>query len=81
MIFLTLLFVNIYTFVSSIRLSEDINNYEKQIAQLEQQNQDLENQTYKINSLKYAQDLAQSAGFTNTASPIYLNGPNYAFKP
>lgn len=80
-VFLTLLFVNMYTFISSIRLSDDINTFEQQTAIYKLKNQDLEEKIYKVDSLQHARETATSMNFTENTTPLYMNGPNYALKP
>lgn len=81
LLFFVLLLVNVFIFVSSIRLSEEINQYEKNTAKLKQKNEDLENQIYRIDSLQHARFVAPQMNFTVVSSPLYLNGLNYALKP
>lgn len=80
-LFFVLLFINMYTFVSSIRLSDDIDTFERQTAILKQKNQDLEEKIYKVDSLQHARDVASAMNFTQNPTPLYMNGPNYALKP
>ncbi len=80
-LFFLLLAVNIYIFVSGIKLSDKINQYEGQISQLTNENLDLENQTYEVDSLQFASSMAAKFKFDQKAQPIYFENLNYALRP
>ena len=74
--FFVLLFVNIFIFVRSIALGSEINFYEKEIKKVHQENIELSNKTYEIDSLQYAASLAARLEFTQSVKPFYLEGLN-----
>jgi len=77
-IFFILLSINIFIFVHSITLGSEINFYEKEIKKVHQENIELSNKTYEIDSLQYAASMAANLEFTQTAKPFYLEGQKYA---
>lgn len=77
-IFLVLVSVNIYVFINSLKLSDNINRFEKEIKTLHQENLGLENRIYEVDSLQYAASLAGRLDFTQKAQPVYLDNLKYA---
>lgn len=77
-VFLILITVNIFVFVHSIKLSDEINQFEAETKTLHQENSSLENQMYQIDSLQYAASVAASFNFTQKAQPVYLENLKYA---
>lgn len=73
--------LNAFIFVSSIRLSDEINQFEKNTYELTRENQNLEQNMYTLDSLQYAQKIAPSLDFHAADEPLYLNTSNYALKP
>ena len=78
-VFFILLIVNVFIFVKSIDLGNDINYFEKEIKQIHQKNTELANQTYRIDSLQYTASVAAEFEFTQQAKAIYLDNLKYAF--
>jgi hypothetical protein len=70
--------INVYTFVSGISSGNEINRMEKSIISLRQENQELENKIYSLNSLEHAASAAASMNFINKSTPIYLESLKYA---
>lgn len=81
LLFTGLIAVNIYIFVSSIRLSSTINTYENSIEKLDLENKELENKSIQVDSLQYAASLAAKLKFQKDAQPLYLKTSEYAFRP
>ena len=77
-IFLILVSANIYVFLNSLKLSDNINRFEKEIKVLHQQNLSLENRVYEVDSLQFAASLAGQLDFTQKAQPVYLDNLKYA---
>jgi len=77
-IFLVLVSANIYVFLNSLKLSDEINHFENEIKNLHQENLNIENKIYEVNSLKYAASIASELDFTQKAQPIYLENLKYA---
>lgn len=76
--FFILLIANVFIFVHSITLGNEINRFETEIKKLHQENIKLSNKTYEIDSLQYASSMAAQLDFTQTAKPIYLDEQTYA---
>ena len=76
--FFILLFVNMSILVHSISLSHEINIYENEIKKIHQENIELSNKAYEIDSLQYAASMAARLEFTQSATPFYLEGQKYA---
>jgi hypothetical protein len=76
--FVILVIGNFYTFVNSIKLSDDINRFENKIIKLKQDNLILENKIYDIDSLRFASSMAAQLNFSITSEPIYLDNLKYA---
>jgi hypothetical protein len=80
-IFITLvilLLCNIFVFLQSIKLGDQINKYEKEINRLHQENLILENNVYEVDSLQYASSMAAMLNFTQKAEPTFLDELKYA---
>lgn len=75
-----LLVGNLYIFVHTIQLSDDINRFEKEIRNIHQENLTLENKVFEVDSLRYAASLAAELDFSNKSEPFYLERLRYAFK-
>ena len=78
LIFLALIAGNIFVFVYSLNLSDDINHFEKGIEKLHQENLNLENNIYEVDSLQYAASMAAKLDFIKKAEPSYLENLKYA---
>lgn len=77
-IFSVFISANIYIFIQSIKLSDKINRFEKEIKILHQENLTLENKIYDVDSLKYASSMAAQLEFIQKAQPVYLENLQYA---
>lgn len=62
-----------------MKLSDEINRYEKDIKKLKKENIELEKKVYEISSLKYAASVSASLDFTQKSSPLYFENLKYAF--
>ena len=71
---------NVYIFVSGFTISEKISYYEQEIKKLHQQNIDLEQKAYKVNSLQHTASEAATLGFDKRTEPIYLDELHFAKK-
>lgn len=76
--FLALVFSNLYTFVSGIKLSEKINYYEQETRKLHTQNIELEKNVYEKNSLAQIASEAALLDFTKKVEPTHLDRLQYA---
>jgi cell division protein FtsL len=77
-VFLALIAGNIYIFVSSIHLSDEINRFEADINRVHQENIELEKKVFKVESLQYTASLAAQLDFTKKSAPIVLDNTRYA---
>ena len=75
-----LIFLNILLFCSSLKISDEINNYENKISSLHKENLTLEKKVSDLSSLKFAESMAPFLGFTKKNIPVYLNNLNVALK-
>lgn len=72
-LFTFLIAANIFTFVMSMKQSQNIQNFEVKTQQLKLENSELEESMYSINSLQYAASRAADLSFTAKAKPYYLH--------
>lgn len=77
-LFIGLVVINIFIFVSSMSLSQQINSFEKDTQKIRQQNIALEKELYRANSLDYAASVAAKLEFTKKAEPYFLENLKYA---
>ncbi len=78
---LTILIVlNIGLLVSTIKLSDEISIYEKEIERLHQLNIELEKEISYYDSYQFAASHAATLGFVKKSIPFYLENLRYAFK-
>lgn len=77
---LILLAGNIFVFVHSIHLSDNINHFEGEIKKFHLENLVLENKIYEVASLQYASSIAAELYFTEKNQPVFLDSMRYAFK-
>ncbi len=75
-----LVITNIGLFVSSIKLGQDINTFEREIRRLHQVNTELEKEVSYYDSYQFAASQAASLGFIKKSIPLYLENLRYAFK-
>lgn len=80
MMFFGLALANVGIFVSSTRLSERITFYDNESKRLEQENRDLEQKIYEVNSLQKAASAAAELKFTKKAQPNYLQNLDVALQ-
>lgn len=80
LLFTSLVAVNIFVFVSGMKLSQEINKLELETKKLKQDNMDLENKLYQANSLEFASLFAKDLNFTQKAEPYYLENLGFAKK-
>lgn len=79
-ILLVLLIANAGLFVSTIKLSNEINTFEKETQRLHQINIDLEKEISQYDSYQFIASQAANLGFVRKSSPLYLDNLRYAFK-
>ncbi len=72
-LFFVLLAVNIYIFVSGIRLSNELSSFDQQTRILHQQNLELNTQLSHVDSLQYAASMAARLNFVQKSTPVYLD--------
>lgn len=77
-VFFVLISVNIYVFLNSLKLSDRINLFEKEIKSMHQENLGLENKIYEVDSLQYAASLAAQLDFSQKAQPTFLENLKFA---
>lgn len=80
LMFVGLAIANIGIFISSIQLSDKITFYDKESKRLKQENLDLEQKIYEVNSLQKAASAAAELDFTKKAEPNYLENLGVALK-
>lgn len=78
MLFAVLLMANVMVFLNSLTLGDKINDYEKKIKSLKQENLTLQNKVDEVNSLRYAAAKAEEMNFVKKAQPEYLENLKYA---
>lgn len=78
--FFGLAVANIGIFISSMSLSDKITFYDKETKRLKEENLDLEQKIYEINSLQKAASAAADMDFVKKAQPNYLNNLDVALK-
>ena len=69
---------NVIVFAKSVKLSDHIQELEKNTAELKAENAELKRTVYDENSLSNLAELADQLGFTKKAEPIYLETPDFA---
>lgn len=79
LLFILLLFANIYLFSYGIIISDKVSNNESFISKLQLENRQLEKKLYSQNSLSELYNKAIVLGFENKAKAFYFNNPNYAY--
>ena len=80
LMFVGLAIANIGIFISSMQLSDKITYYDKESKRLKQENLDLEQKIYEVNSLQKAASAAAELEFTKKAEPNYLENLGGALK-
>lgn len=79
-ILIVLVAANIFLFVSSIGMSDKINEFEIKTISLHEENLSLEKRVSNLTSLDFARQKAEDMRFTKTASPTYLEKLGVAYK-
>lgn len=77
---IVLVILNVGLFVYSIRLSDEINIFEKETRKLHQLNIGLEKETSYYDSYQFAASKAASLGFVKKSTPLFLENLRYALK-
>lgn len=77
-LFVGLLIANVYIFVTSMYLGDEINRFDSQIKTLTQENTGLEKEVYQAESLQYAASLSASLHFTAQSQPVFFDNLKYA---
>lgn len=78
--FTFLILINLYIFVSSIKIGSEVNSWENKISKLKKENLELENKVVVLNSYSNISSAAASLNFTQRSNAFYLNAqPPYAF--
>lgn len=75
-----LVIANVYFFIQSIRLGNEIKFYEKETDKLYKENLELAKEADYLDSLIYASSKAAELKFTKRSQPIYLKNLKYAWK-
>lgn len=79
-IFVLLVGVNLFIFISSMNISGEINRLEAQTQKLHFQNIDLEMKVDGGSSLSHIASSAANLDFTKKVEPVYLDELKYAFR-
>jgi len=69
---------NVYVFIIGIKLSDEVNHFEKEIKRLKQENINLEKKAYEVESLKFAASMAAKLNFIKQSQPMYIENLKYA---
>lgn len=77
-LFICLIVINLFIFVSGIKIGSQVNSLEKNINKLKKENLNLENKVVELDSYQYAASLAATLDFTARSQPIYIGNPPYA---
>lgn len=77
-LFICLIAINLFIFVSGIKIGAQVNSLEKNISKLKKENLDLENKVVELDSYQYAASMAATLDFTVRSQPIYIGNPPYA---
>jgi len=74
--------INIFVFVSSSRMSDQIAKYNSQVEALSKENMLLEARLYEVDSLSHAASEAAILGYTQKVEPQFLKNTteNYALR-
>lgn len=75
-----LVLANLFTFISGIVLSDEINNFEQKTTNLRKINLNLEKEAANLSSLKFAREKAEELNFDNSSSPQSLDQLRYAYR-
>lgn len=81
LIMFALIISNLFTFISGIVLSDEINNFELKTIDLNKANLTLEKEAAKLSSLKFAREQAEKLQFSKSSTPQSLDQLGYAYRP
>lgn len=76
-----LVIANLFTFISGIVLSDEINNFEQKTINLRKANLTLEKEAANLSSFKFAREEAKKLQFNNNSTPQSLDQLGYAYRP
>lgn len=79
-VFVILAFANLYIFVKSLYLSDDINKFEEKTNKLKLENDVLEKEIFQADSLQFAASLSAKLNFTKESEPVFFDNVKYALK-
>ena len=71
-------FANIFLFLSGLNMGNQIGTFEKSIADLKQENIELEQKVYQAQSYTSAASIAAALSYTKQTEPIYIDNLLYA---
>lgn len=74
-----LVIINVTYFVKGVRLSDEINYYEKQVTKFKQANVDIEQEIYALESLTKTASIAAELEYGKYNEPIFSDKPQYAY--
>jgi hypothetical protein len=80
LMFFALAVANVGIFISSMHLSDKITFYDQESKRLKEENLELEQKIYEINSLQKAASAAAELKFNKKAQPNYLQNLGVALK-
>ncbi len=80
LVFIGLLAANLYIFVQSMKISQQINYFDNATKKQHQINLDLEAKAFATDSLRYAASMAAQMDFTKKAQPFFLGNLGFALK-
>lgn len=78
-VFVGLIAANMFVFTNGVKLSDEINFYERELKALRNENVDLEKKVYKVDSITNAASLAAELDFSNKSEPVYIGQKGYAY--
>lgn len=78
---LCLVAVNVMYFIKGVRLSDEVNYFEKELKVLKQSNVEYEQKIYELESLSKTASLAAQLDYDKFNEPIFIDKPQYAYKP
>ena len=78
-VYIILVIVNVFIFVKGVTLSEDISFYEKELVRLKQENIEIEQKIYALESITKTASMAATLDFDKYNEPIFTDRPQYAF--
>ena len=74
-----LVIVNVYILVSGVALGENVSFYEKELVRLKQENIEIEQKIYALESITKTASMAATLDFDKYNEPIFTDRPQYAF--